>query len=255
MGLIEQSRQAAILAFLKQEKKGTVAQLAQKFDASEATIRRDLTKLESQGHLVKTYGGALITTSTQFEFSYNERLSKNVKAKKRIGAYAASLVKPGDSILLDSGTTTLQIALNLKHLNDLTVVTNALPIVQELAPCPGIKVYLPGGCYRPKSQDLVGPTLVNTLSHFSVDIAFLSVDGFHTQHGLSASDTSEAEVVQSSIRIAKQSIVAADHSKAQKRAFAWICPIDQVDLLISDSELDKQVMEELIQAGIRVELA
>jgi DeoR/GlpR family transcriptional regulator of sugar metabolism len=255
MGLIEQSRQTAILTFLRQEKKATVAQLADKFAASEATIRRDLTKLEQQGHLVKTYGGALISTSTRFEFSYNERLSKNVREKKRIGAYAARMVKPGDSILLDSGTTTLQIALHLKHLEDLTVVTNALPIVQELAPCPGIRLFLPGGSYRPKSQDLVGPTLVNTLSHFAVDLAFLSVDGFHPQYGLSASDTREAEVIQAALTIAKQSIVVADHSKAGKRAFAWICPLDQVDLLLSDSDLDRQVYEEMLQKGVEVRLA
>ncbi|MBE7488829.1 MAG: HTH-type transcriptional repressor GlcR [bacterium] len=255
MGYAEENRQAAILNFLRQEKKASVADLSQMFEASEATIRRDLTKLENKGHLVKTYGGALLSTSTQFEFSYNERLLKNVREKKRIGALAARMVKSGLSIFLDSGTTALQIAMNLKHLQELTVITNAVPIVQELAASAGIRLYLLGGCYRPKSQDLVGPILVKNLAQFSVDIAFLSVDGFHVQHGLSASDLSEAEVVQAALKVSKRSVVVADHSKADKRAFAWICPFDDIDLLISDSDLDRRIVDELQQQNIQVDLA
>lgn len=255
MGFAEENRQASILTYLRQEKKASVAHLSQMFDASEATIRRDLSKLERKGHLIKTYGGALLSTSTQFEFSYNERLLKNVREKKRIGALAAQMVKPGESIFLDSGTTALQIAVNLKHHQDLTVITNAVPIVQELAASIGIRLYLLGGCFRPKSQDLIGPILIKNLANFAVDIAFLSVDGFHIDHGLSASDLSEAEVVQAALKVSKQSVVVADHSKANKRAFAWICPFEDIHLLISDSDLDRQLVDELRQRDIEVELA
>ncbi|MBK7496646.1 MAG: DeoR/GlpR transcriptional regulator [Candidatus Omnitrophica bacterium] len=96
---------------------------------------------------------------------------------------------------------------------------------------------------------------MKNLAQFSVDIAFLSVDGFHVQHGLSASDLSEAEVVQAALKVSKRSVVVADHSKADKRAFAWICPFDDIDLLISDSDLDRRIVDELQQQNIQVDLA
>ncbi|MBK7496645.1 MAG: DeoR/GlpR transcriptional regulator [Candidatus Omnitrophica bacterium] len=152
MGYAEANRQAAILNFLRQEKKASVADLSQMFEASEATIRRDLTKLENKGHLVKTYGGALLSTSTQFEFSYNERLLKNVREKKRIGALAARMVKSGLSIFLDSGTTALQIAMNLKHLQEPDSHHQCSPDCPGTGSQCGNPPVSARGCYRPKSQ-------------------------------------------------------------------------------------------------------
>ncbi|MCA9449524.1 MAG: DeoR/GlpR transcriptional regulator, partial [Candidatus Omnitrophica bacterium] len=118
MGLVEQERQSLLLEYLKEAKKASVSDLSKDFNVSEATIRRDLTKLERLGFLVKTYGGAILSNSTQYEFSYNERLSRHVEEKERIGKFAATLVKPGESVFLDSGTTTLQIGRHLTHLSD-----------------------------------------------------------------------------------------------------------------------------------------
>lgn len=254
MGLIEQERQANILAFLKKERKATVSDLADRFNASESTLRRDLSKLEKEGHLHKTYGGAILSESTQFEPTHKERLLKQVNQKKRIGSYAAQMVKPASCILLDSGTTTLQITKHLNHITDLTVITYAIPIVQELGHREGIQLYMLGGLYRPKSQDVMGPVLNSTLSNFSVDIAFLSVDGFDPQFGLSAADPNEAEALQAARKIANKTVVVADSTKGGKRAFSWICSIEDIDMIISDNALDKELVEEIEQAQVKVKL-
>ncbi|MCA9418740.1 MAG: DeoR/GlpR transcriptional regulator, partial [Candidatus Omnitrophica bacterium] len=240
-----QERQSLLLEYLKEAKKASVSDLSKDFNVSEATIRRDLTKLERLGFLVKTYGGAILSNSTQYEFSYNERLSRHVEEKERIGKFAATLVKPGESVFLDSGTTTLQIGRHLTHLSDLTIVTAGLAIVQELGSHENLKVFVLGGAYRPHSQDLVGPTLIRTLMDFSVDIAFLSVDGFDPNHGLSAADPNEAETVRAANRIASRSVVVCDSSKAGKKAFARICEIDEVDMIITDSGLSPDLKERI----------
>jgi DeoR/GlpR family transcriptional regulator of sugar metabolism len=251
MGVADQERQAGIVEYLQEVNKASVAELAKNFTASEATIRRDLTKLERQGHIFKIYGGARIS---KFELSYQERLSKHTTEKKRIGLYAANLVKPDSSILLHSGTTTQKIAENLKQHQNLTVVTSGISILQELATCENICVYLLGGHYRPQTQDLVGSILIDNLKHFAVDIAFLSVDGFDPAYGLSAIDPDQAVVIRDSIKIAKKKIVVADSSKGNRRSLAKICPIEEVDMLISDTGLHKDVVQELKKKGVAVEL-
>ncbi len=254
MGLTDLERQGRILGFLQDNKKATVTELAERLEVSEATIRRDLGKLEKQGHILKTYGGALIVQPTQFEFSYNERLSQHVKEKKAIGACAAGLIQPGNSVLLDSGTTVLRIAEALQDSVGLTVVTTGLPVILKLASNPNIQLYAVGGLFRAKSHDFVGPTLVSNLAMYTVDIAFLSVDGFHPEAGLSASDHSTADAVRAALRIAKRSIVVADSSKGGKRAFARIAAIDEVDMIISDSKLDPSVAEAVQRAGVELML-
>ncbi len=254
MGLTDIERQGRILALLQESKKATVAELAERLEVSQATIRRDLGKLEKQGHILKTYGGALMVQPTQFEFSYNERLSQRVKEKKAIGAYAAGLIQPGDSVLLDSGTTVLRIAEALQDSVGITVVTTGLPVILKLAGNPSIQLYSVGGLFRAKSHDFVGPTLVAQMAMYTVDVAFLSVDGFHPETGLSASDHSTAEAVRAALRIAKRSIVVADSSKGGKRAFARIAALEDVDMIISDTKLDSSVAEGVRRAGVELVL-
>jgi len=254
MGLADRERQLNILDLLQKRRTASVAFLARRFGVSGATIRRDLMKLQDRGHITKTYGGAIVSPSTQSEFSHNQRLTRNIREKQRIGKCAAERIQPGSSIFLDSGTTALQIAENLKERNLVTVVTNGLTIAQTLGSSEGIQLYVVGGRYRPVSCDMVGPTLIAALRRFAVDIAFISVDGFDPEYGMSAADHAEAEVARAAMGIANQKIIIADSSKGRKRAFAWICSISEIDGVISDTALSKQVVEELTQAGVEVEL-
>ncbi len=254
MGLSDLERQDTIAQILKERKKVTVTELAEKFGISESSVRRDLLKLERKGQAKKVYGGAIVASSTQQEFDYNERLHRNIGRKSAIASFAVSLVKPGQALLLDSGTTALQIAQRLPEGMGITVVTNGLAIAEVLSGRRGMTLFLLGGRYRPSSRDLVGPTLIAAINQFSVDIAFLSVDGFHPVHGLSTTDHELAEVVQAAMSIAEKKVVVSDSSKGGHRGFASICPINEVDMIISDKHLDKELCDEIIQAGTEVVL-
>lgn len=254
MGLLAQERQGNIMEHLQAERKASVADLVGRFAVSEATVRRDLTELEKQGKVVKTYGGAILAEASQIEFSFQDRLSQRVDEKRRIGAHAAALVKSGDAVFLDSGTTTSQVAENLKDRDEITVVTNSLVIAQMLGACHGIRLYIVGGQYRPFSMDMLGPVLNETLKQFAVDIAFLSVDGFHADTGLYASDPGEAEAARAAIGISKRVVIVADSSKGGKKAFAHIGSFEGIDRVVSDKELAHPLREALERAAVLVEL-
>ncbi|MEI7633719.1 MAG: DeoR/GlpR family DNA-binding transcription regulator [bacterium] len=252
--MIAQERQSNIIEHLIVARKAPVIELVEKFKVSEATIRRDLTDLEKQGRVIKTYGGAIISETAQLEVSYKDRLSQNADQKRRIGASAAALINPGESVFLDSGTTTTQAAENLRDKENLTVVTNSLVIASMLGHCSGIRLYVPGGTYRPTSMDLLGPIMIETLRKFAVDTAILSVDGFHPDYGLSASDHREAEAAKAAMSIAKRVIIVADSTKGERRAFASIGGFEHIGRIISDSDLRPSVCDNLRRLGVMVDL-
>lgn len=254
MGLSDIERQEAIAQILKEKKKVTVSELARRFGLSESSIRRDLTRLEQKGQAKKVYGGAILASTTQHEPNYQERLSRRLREKSAIAEYAVKMLRPEQAILLDSGTTAMQIALRLPQNMNLTVVTNGLAIFEALCKHKGLSLFMLSGRYRPSSRDLVGPMLVNAVKQFAVDIAFLSVDGFDAEYGLSTTDHEVAEVTQAAMSIATQCVVVCDSSKGGRRAFAKICPINNVDLIISDKHLDREVCNGIRKAGVDVVL-
>lgn len=254
MGLADLERQAAILDYLRKNQRATVSELSELFISSKSTIRRDLARLEEQDYIYKTYGGAVLTQTTQTELNHHDRLSRHLREKKKIAAYAASLIEPNYSVLLDSGTTVLQMLDYIKDIERVTIVTNGLNIANKLITKPGINLYLLGGRLRPQSQDLFGPVLMSSLPNFAVEIAFLSVDGFHPRRGLSASDHSTAEVVRGMLKVAKKRIVLADSSKGGRRAFAQICDFEDIDMIISDSNLEPEIVEDLRAMNVTVHL-
>ena len=253
MGLADLERQTEILDYLRKNQKATVSELSEMFNSSKSTIRRDLANLEKQYSIHKTYGGALLTQSTKTEPTHDDRLSRHLREKKKIAGYAATLIEPNCSIMVDSGTTVLQLVDIIKDCENLTIVTNGLTIVNKLNESRA-SVYLLGGRLRAQSQDFYGPVLMASLPNFAVEIAFISVHGFHPQRGLSASDHNTAEVVRGMIQVAKKRIVLADSSKGGQRAFAHICSCNEIDMIISDSNLDPKIADELREMGVDVRL-
>lgn len=254
MGLSDLKRQQAIVQTLKEKKRVAVAELAVAFEVSESSIRRDLTILEQKGLAKKIYGGAVPPAFAQHELSYQERLTRNIREKNAIATYAVGLVRAEQTLFLDSGTTAVQIAQRLPEDMGLTVVTCGLAIAEALGGHNGVSLFLLGGRYRPASRDLVGPTLVTAIKTLAVDIAFLSVDGFHPAFGLSTTDHELAEAVRAAMSIAQQKVVVSDSSKGGRRAFAKICPLDGVDLIITDKRLSKSLYEEIRRAGTEIVL-
>lgn len=164
-------------------------ELASAFGVSEMTIRRDLRVLEQEGVVIRTHGGAVAKTGTSSEMSFRTKSQVRVEEKKRIGEAAARFVQDGETIILDSGTTTLHIVDHIVDRRGLTVITNALPIASRLVGQPHIRVIMPGGLVRPFSECLVGPETVRSLERLNADRLFLAVEGIHYSRSNGAGST------------------------------------------------------------------
>ena len=233
-----------------------VAELTHAYRVTDTSIRRDLEILESQGRLRRIHGGAVATARSQAPQSFQAKTRQNLEQKKRIGAAAAALVQPGESILLDSGTTVLEVALNLpKHLNGstpLTIVTNSLPVVNELQTWSSLHLNLLGGILLPEFQATVGPQTIANLRRIQVGRAFIGCDGLTLSHGLTTPHMLIAEVGHVMSEVASEVIAVADSSKLGRVGFTPIAPLSAVRKLVTDAEASPQIIEEIRAAGIEV---
>ena len=222
--LLNEERRRAILDLLQREKRVLVGDLARQFQTSQVTIRKDLEELHVRGLIQRTHGGALPAREGALEdptLLEKERLHR--KEKLRIAAAAARLVSEGQVVILDSGTTTTEIARALRHLKNLTVITNGVNIAAELSGS-SIEVILTGGVVRKNSFSLVGPIAEETLRRLSADVLFLGVDGFDVRFGLSTPNLPEAKVNRIMTEIAKRTIAVCDSSKFGRRSLSLIVP-------------------------------
>jgi len=233
-----------------------VAELTHSFRVTDTSIRRDLEILESQGRLRRIHGGAVASAHTLAPQSFQTKAREHPVEKTRIGAAAAALVRPGESILLDSGTTVLEVALNLpKNLNGatpLTVVTNSLPVITELQNWTSIHMNLLGGILLPEFQATVGPQTIANLRRIQVDKAFIGCDGLTLSHGLTTPHMLIAEVGRVMAEVARQVIVVADASKLGRVGFAPIIPLSGVHKLLTDSAAPPPLLDEIRAAGVEV---
>lgn len=234
MAISSKERREKILQLIAGNEEVKISDLSRLFDVSEISIRRDLIELELEGLLKRTYGGAISTAKVIQEQSFKEKIGKHLEEKQRIANLAVKMIRKGDTIILDSGTTTLQIARMIKSPQELTIVTPSLPIAEELGAYSGISLILAGGTYNPSYQSLIGPLTVKNIGQFHVNKAFIGVDGLTISHGLTTTNTLQAEVVQVMIQVAQEVIVVADHSKVGRIGFTSIAPITKVHKLITD---------------------
>jgi DeoR family fructose operon transcriptional repressor len=248
-------RRNRIARLIETHQRVIVGELAERFGVSEATIRRDLALLDGIGVLQRTHGGAIATEQMTFEPDVSERQVLNLEEKARIGQTAVEFIENGDSVILDAGTTTAQIARALKGRRKVTVVTNALNIADELLGSPGIELLMTGGAARSRTSSLVGPFADEVLRQLNVDKVFLATNGITLARGLTTPNPAEARTKQAMVEGAKQIIVVADHSKFGRTFLAQIVPIRRVDVLISDTGADLDVVRPLEELGIRTVLA
>lgn len=217
-----------------------VSDLSKKFGVSDVTIRNDLVQLEKKNILVRAHGGAMKFQRVGVDFELDIKSKKNLLEKERIGKKAASLIKDGDTIILDSGTTTLQIAKNVSKIKDLTVITNSLNIAGQLVDFQNVKVIMPGGNLRRKSLSLIGPIAENTLKNYYCDKAFLGVDGIDTSYGISTPNSEEAYLNNIMINISREIFVVTDSSKFLRKSFAYIAPLSKINTVITDSKIPNE---------------
>lgn len=251
--LLAEERRRKILQIIGKEGQVTITDLANRFGVSAVTVRADLDALATNGILMRSHGGALRREETP-DYPLRVKATLHRSEKIRIGRAAAELIRPDETIILDSGTTTAEIAAHLKllKLQPLTVITHALNIALELADAPGISVIVIGGLLRPISHSLVGPQAEAMLSDLHADRFFLAVDGFDVEAGPSTPDVLEAQLNTSMARVAKEIIVVADSSKLGRQSVSRIGPMKRVDRLITDRRAPMAFVDALRKRGIQV---
>ena len=245
-------RRALILRQLEQKEIVSVTELSRETGISEVTIRKDLTILQNRHLLLRTRGGAMrkpVTNSTE-ETAISKKRMFNFKEKERIGAEAVKLIKDGDFIMLDSGTTTLEIAKQLDRFQHLRIITNAMNIAVELMNYKRFDVVLLGGNVRPKSLSMVGPLALTVLRNFSRYKLFLGVDSFSLENGISTPSLEEALLNQIMIQQADKVIAVFDSSKFNKRSFVHIADAKELDCIITDSAIPNGMASKLRSLNI-----
>lgn len=230
-----------------------VLELAKQFDVTTETIRSDLEKLERQGVLVRTYGGATLVESVEADMSIHERDTVNFEGKQSIGLRAAQMIKDGETVFLDASTSSLHVARNIKDKKSITVITNAEKIVMELANCPDIKVISTGGMLHSKNMSYVGRIVEETIrkSYFANKV-FFSCRGVTLSRGLMESTEAEAEIKKAMIDCSESAIFLCDKKKLGRLGVPVIYGLDKVDCLITDIKLDEEWNKAMQENDVRV---
>lgn len=248
-------RRTVILEKLEQDNQVNVSDLSAELGVSEVTIRNDLAQLELKNLLIRARGGAIKVSRVGMDHRLSEKNKVNIKEKRKIGKAAARLISDNDTIIIDSGSTTSELVHHMEGVSNLNVITNALTIASQLSNLQNINVIVPGGFLRRESLSLVGAPAENTFQNYYCDKLFLGADGIDIEHGLSTPNIEEAHLNQKMVSISKQVILLADSSKFSKRSLAFICGIDQIDVLVTDSGIDKEFKNHLERIGINVIVA
>jgi DeoR family transcriptional regulator of aga operon len=247
-------RRVEISRMLKDKGSVQVPSLSEMFKVSTVTIRKDLRFLEKRGLATRSYGGAMLKDNAliETEVTVDDKQILHAEEKCSIGAVAANLVENGDSIILDSGSTTLQIASQLENKVNVTIVTNGLNIVNELAHHEQLNVMLLGGTLRRKSQSFFGSLAENTLKELHVDKLFLGVDGFHMERGITTHFEAEALLNKLMCKVASEVIVVTDSSKFGHVCLHKILEPSGVRKIVTDQNIPKDYHEGLQRLGIEV---
>jgi len=230
----------------------SVAELAREFAVSEMTIRRDLTALEGQTQIQRTHGGAILTERMILEFDYRDRRAQHREAKRAIAREARKLVQPGQRLILDNGTTTLELAGMLKDGDGLIVLTPSLAVASELQHAPGVEVILLGGVIRQGSPDLTGPVTEHCLDLFSVDLAFQGADGIGADGTIYTSDLRLAKVDMHIRRIAQCSCLLSDSSKIGRTSLARCGSMANVQFFITDQNAPAAALRRYARQGAKI---
>lgn len=254
--MLDTERRQQIVDLVEQRKSLTVAELGAHFNVSAATIRRDLRLLSERGMLERAHGGAArrVRGATEMpEPPLLHRATLQAAEKRRIGAAAAAHVHDGETIIVTSGTTTVEMARHLGERSGLTVITNAINIVVALAPFPNITVIVLGGVLRHSELTVLGALAEDALENLRADKLFLGSSAIHVDYGLSAENFAEARSDQLLMRAAREVIVLADHTKFGRVATVRVSPLPRIRRIITDTGLPADAAEALREHDIVLE--
>ena len=252
MKLTSSERRRQILDILKNQDFVKIDSLAKKFSTSEITIRRDLDKLDNEGLLTRTFGGAEKKEDKFNEFSYDGRIKIMQKEKEKIGLFAASLVKSRDVVFINSGTTTLYVARALKNIKGVTIVTNSILVFIELRFAKDIELILLGGNYRPAIFAFSGPIAEQGMENIRAKYAFLGTDGITLQNGVTSDDIYATPVIKSMMRYSENSILVSDNSKFGKVGSVKYANISDFDRVIVDNGISDDDLKPYKSNGLTI---
>lgn len=254
--MIQAERQRVIKSLLAQNGIVTIADLAQHLGISHITIRRDIQRMEEQGDLVRTRGGATVRNTAQNEFpSYEAREVRNVREKEAIARKAATFVQDGDSLIISAGTTTHALAVELRRLRNLTVFTNGLTIATELTHSPDVQVFVPGGTVDFKNHGTTGPSVEEVIRGVHVPKAFLAATGVSLEHGVSMHSPTAARVHASFVTGAREVTLLVDATKFDAPSLFAVCPVTGLHRIITDKGIQPETRTAFEARGVEIVIA
>ena len=248
-------RQNKILQWINQRNRITVGEVCENYAVSEATARRDLESLAASGKVQRVHGGAIAIGKAPPEMPILQRQVDQITEKQRIGSLAASLVKDGDTVFLGSGTTVLEVARNLKERQNLTVITNSLPVVILLSDYINITIVCVGGLLRPSEFSFIGHMAEQLLTEVRADKVFIGVRAINIKEGLTNDYLPETLTDRAILNIGRENIVVADHTKFGRTSTVLLVPIQHINTLITDTGTPGEVISEIASENIRVLIA
>ena len=253
------ARQARIVGLLEQRGTVRTAELVAALGVTDTSIRRDLAALEAQGRLVRVHGGAVAPPRDPRAERFAEQSRLRLSQKKRIGIAAASVIRPGEILLFDAGTTAFQVAAHvpeaLRATGMLTVVTNSYPLVNELRTWPSPNCIFLGGLYLPDYQASVGPIALNQLRDITADRAFLGADGLTLDGGMTTAHVLMADLDRTMAERSRAVVLVADSSKLGRAGFYPVLPIDRLTTVVTDDGASPEIVSGLRARGLEVILA
>jgi DeoR/GlpR family transcriptional regulator of sugar metabolism len=248
-------RRELVLDLLERKDRVTVAEVSALTEVSEMTVRRDLEALEREGALKRVHGGAISAVSSSYEPPFFVRAQRARAVKERIGQVAAGLLGEGETVILDVGTTTLEVAESLRGRSNITVLTPSLRAAEVLADESGIRLMVTGGVVRSGERSLVGDHAERAFADLRFDTFVMGVGGIEAQAGLTEFNLDDARVKRAALARARRCVVVADSSKLGRVAFAGICSLEQVDVLVTDAQAAPDDLAPLEAADVEVILA
>ena len=245
-------RRELLLRFVETQDRVTIEQVCEEFDVSPATARRDLQLLAENGKIRRFHGGAIAARSAPPEPPFVERSSEQAEEKNRIGQAAAALVHDGETILLSSGTTVLEVARHLRDRRDLTVVTNSLLVMNMLNDAPGITLIALGGILRPTEQSFIGHLSELALNELRVRKVIMGIRAIDLETGLTNDYLPETQTDRKILSISREVILVADHTKCERTSSVFLASLNVVHTFITDDKAPPAFLAALRESGIEV---
>lgn len=253
--MLAAERRRRIIQILEKDHSVRVAELCDRFDVADETIRRDLKQLEAEGLVERKHGGAVLSDRVRVAHPFHMRKVQAPIEKQRVGRAAAQLVSDGSTVILDNGTTTLEVARCLRGTRRLTVVTTSPLIALEMSGCPDITVIVTGGILDPDSQSLIGPDAEESLRKLRVDVAFVGASGVSVERGFTASNVYDAQIKSVMVSAASRPYVVADGSKIGQSSLVRFSSLREVCGLVTDSTAAAHLLDKVRESGLDVVLA